>query len=447
MDLGLPQKEHLKKQNDISWVILFFSIIISGTMFMFQDETVALIGIIVLASTCFILSKLDIMHPYTWFIPLFTMYIISDPILILLGLKMDFGYLYNLLLYNWIALVVIAVILGPTLLNYNKDNFSISLLDNHFKIILKPIYIISVLLTSVLFAYVIKSGISTKKDLALDSSFVTGFASFFSLFILSFGLLLSLHFLSKSKSKILLIFTFFWGALAFLIIGERNIILSLAWITLFLVNVLYKKINKTLIIITALSVIALLPFMQSLKSFAVSGEITTEIDYSQFQTEIFNAEFQSASRNFHQLLSMQDYWTYYWGETLIWDVMRSFLPFFDYISPTEWFTQTFNGDLYEIGGGRGFSVLAEGYMNFGLLGVIIWAILLALFIKTLYKLSINNIIWLNIYILAMPIIIYVTRADFANLMSQLGKQIIIPIFTIFIAMHIIKRLTFKKISL
>jgi len=71
-------------------------------------------------------------------------------------------------------------------------------------------------------------------------------------------------------------------------------------------------------------------------------------------------------------------------------------------------------------------------MNFGAAGVVLWFVLLGGFVGYLYRQSARNLIWLTMYIVTMPLVVYITRADFSNLLSQFGKHIALPVVAIYV---------------
>ncbi len=71
-------------------------------------------------------------------------------------------------------------------------------------------------------------------------------------------------------------------------------------------------------------------------------------------------------------------------------------------------------------------------MNFGAAGVVLWFVLLGGFVGYLYRQSARNLVWHTMYIVTMPLVVYVTRADFSNLLAQFGKHVALPVAAIYL---------------
>ncbi len=80
----------------------------------------------------------------------------------------------------------------------------------------------------------------------------------------------------------------------------------------------------------------------------------------------------------------------------------------------------------------GFTIIGEGYLNFGYIGVVLWAIMLGLLVKKLYFSSKRSLTWLVIYVISIPTFIYSSRADLSNITSPLIKQTIIPLAILYV---------------
>lgn len=145
---------------------------------------------------------------------------------------------------------------------------------------------------------------------------------------------------------------------------------------------------------------------------------------------IFQGEFLSAGRNLETILNTYGEWDFFYGETIIWDLARSVIPGFIYAVQNSigWFNNTFNPDIVAIGQGYGFSFIAEGYINFGYFGIVIWYLILSIVIHFLYKNSQRSTYWFIGYIYMIPYFIYIQRGDLSNFISPLLKQLIV--FTI-----------------
>ena len=76
--------------------------------------------------------------------------------------------------------------------------------------------------------------------------------------------------------------------------------------------------------------------------------------------------------------------------------------------------------------------MGEGYSNFGIIGIVLVYAALALLTGFLYKYSQKNRYFMIVYIYMIPIIIYCTRADFANVLSPLLHYAVLGAMVAFI---------------
>jgi oligosaccharide repeat unit polymerase len=143
-------------------------------------------------------------------------------------------------------------------------------------------------------------------------------------------------------------------------------------------------------------------------------------------------------KNLEVILHRSNLWDYFYGETLLWDLARGIIPKFIYVppNPTSWFNDLFFSSLRSTGGANGFSLLAEGYINFGYLGIGIWYVALSLFAYGFYRYSRSSIFTLACYLYMIPFMIHVQRADFSNLISPFWKQLLIPVILLSFAHYL-----------
>jgi hypothetical protein len=95
---------------------LFFVILFSGALLFLSDENsillhIAAMGVLCLGA-CFIVD-FDILHPYCWYSAAFFLYADSYPILYYLGINKKFGYSKEIMVYQWVALLVFLIVLSP----------------------------------------------------------------------------------------------------------------------------------------------------------------------------------------------------------------------------------------------------------------------------------------------------------------------------------------------
>ena len=84
------------------------------------------------------------------------------------------------------------------------------------------------------------------------------------------------------------------------------------------------------------------------------------------------------------------------------------------LPPSHWITAIVDPWTYKNYGGLGFSAIAEPYMNFGVLGVLIYFFLLSFFLIYLEQISIRSAYALAAWALILGPLLWTTRNDFTN---------------------------------
>lgn len=108
---------------------------------------------------------------------------------------------------------------------------------------------------------------------------------------------------------------------------------------------------------------------------------------------------------------------------------------------SELFVQTFYPGIFESGGGFGFSIVAEGYWDFGLIGCVILGIFIGGFGEKVYQLfvkSLDNDLYIFLYsLIFLRLVILLNRSGFIS--SIKGAFIVsIPILLVLIAYYFIE---------
>ncbi|BDH60665.1 hypothetical protein MTP04_07950 [Lysinibacillus sp. PLM2] len=426
---------------------LFLILLAWSFLFLFFDDLIyGVISLLLLTLCALIISNLELNHPLTWFAPAYFLYSSSLSILTLFNeVDMRFNIKETVQL-EWIGLFcIILIFLIPFL--KNEENLSINMNQKEIiKIkdlgfITRPIYLFSILILILYLGYVYANGLSTKRMIALDESGIHSLRLFIPIYVLCFVLLVIEKLIINNKFPLYFYaFNLLFAMSILLVIGERDVLLRVLIVVLFLTHLLYKKFKKLYIILLALCGLITLPILGKLKSALFDTQ--TNGEENSILYNLLSGEFYSASRNLNTLLNNIGEWEFFFGKTFLYDIERAF--FNGDRSPVVWFNNTFHPEVVEAGGGYGFSIMGEGYINFGVLGLIIVAAILGFILKFLYYSSQKSLIWLLIYITAVPIFIYLIRADFANLLSQVLKQIIFPIAILLVTKEILRKATENK---
>lgn len=393
-----------------------------------------ILGLTLLTFTSLSISKLDIMHPNTWFVPIFYLYSVSVPLLVAIGDMAYVSHLRETMFIEMVAMLTFIVVMGQPKKNNKKINTKPLFNIGH---VLYPIYLAAFGLTAISVIYVYFSGLTSKYAISLDNSIFSSFSAFFSIYVLAFVFILARNLIVKEKiPKAFIFFNLAYATLVVVILGERDIVLRVAIASIFLVHILYKPLKKRTIVIIGSLLLMSIPLMFRVKNLFVSDRGVLETDMG-FMSQLLSSEFNAASRNLQIVVENKGLWDYFYGQTYVWDFMRAF--FNGTQSATLWFHEKFFPDMIARGAGNGFTIVGEGYINFGIFGVVMLFAVIAMFIKFLYKKSQKNVIWLAVYILTLPIMVYMIRADFTTLLAQVSKHIILPIVIIFIVKEIVNK--------
>ncbi|MDF1782240.1 MAG: O-antigen polysaccharide polymerase Wzy [Alcanivoracaceae bacterium] len=223
--------------------------------------------------------------------------------------------------------------------------------------------------------------------------------------------------------------SFFVLLLGYGVTGERDFVfryLFMLVVVLFLYRWKFSAVYPALII---LAMAFLLPLSQALKGVV----IVDHVDFSLVsQRSIFENEFSSAGRNLQYVIDSK--LTRMNGLTYVWDFRRA-MPFVEGgQSAGKWFNEVLRM-RYGDGGtsGWGFSLVAEGYMNFGKMGVAVQYFVLGVITLVVFLLSRRGGLYLLFYVFYLASFIYVQRADLANYLGFCFKLNLFIVFCVWFA--------------
>jgi oligosaccharide repeat unit polymerase len=217
--------------------------------------------------------------------------------------------------------------------------------------------------------------------------------------------------------------------------GERESLFYMLVLFFLLYWTVKANLRPYKILLLVAAVMFLAPITQYMKLFlrqdvSLQGAL---LHYSLLQNE-----FASAGRNTFFVLSNFD-GAYMNGKTILWSIMR----YFDFIFPDAhsagaWFNTEFRSLHGSTGNsGWGFSFAAEGYINFGHLGIFIFFAVKGLFISAIYRLSDRGPGFFLFYLLTIPTLIYVIRGDLASLLALSFKYNLLFAVTFFLFHNLI----------
>ena len=416
-------------QGDLNkWGVLLFGVAVSGAIVTISHPAAAVLGLVILAGTSFGIARGDLLHPYAWYAPLFVLYSASVPTLVWVGNMEHSEALQHVTLLQWTALSTLLLVVGPP-----KRTRSIARPRPPAVRLLQPpataLLIISAVASVPYVMTILQGEFASKFEILLSDSIWLRLTPAFSLLSLSYAVLLAIGFLAGRSNALLITATVGWTGFAFLVSGERDVLMRVAWISVFLYHALVRPLTSRTILLIGLGAIVVLPVLGDLKNALITPD-PISVSFDDPIAKVLSDEFVTAGRNLQVLVENSHAWSFFEGRTILWDIQRAIIPNAVFpeagLTPTDWFNTLFYDDLVSRGGGVGFTLVGEGYMNFGWLGVVVWFAITGGFLRVLYQRSARDVLWLAIYVVAMPLAIYAVRADLAALLSQFGKHILLP---------------------
>ena len=213
--------KHFEEEVFLKISILIFSLSVSFVLLVWGPDLIGgVLAMLILVGIAWWMTEMELMHPLTWFPPIFYMYSVSMPVLVIFGDEQYVDGLNYTLFVEWIALATFIFIIGKP--QKNRKLFKIDVLNN-IQMIVLPIYSISAFLSGLYLMYIYSNGLSSKYTISLDQSIFSQFHIFFSIFTLAFLILFTYKLVvNKRIPKLLLIFTLGFSLLILIIAGERD---------------------------------------------------------------------------------------------------------------------------------------------------------------------------------------------------------------------------------
>jgi oligosaccharide repeat unit polymerase len=406
----------------IFWVGLYlFSAI--ALLFML-NAAVSLQSVIFLAVVVLVMWRCQsygVLHPLSWFSLFFYLYTVSYPMYVVTvgGYYANLDFVIPISFLAYLSFSAAVLLLSPR--TFDVPYIS---LNRHA---LAWMAWIGLVLCLLFVFYAISLGVESKRQF-LDAIKLAGLEQVFIVFLfvtLLFAVRVAVQFqVNRNENAWSAIFdrlgvsVFLVFLAAFGVTGERDYVFRLV-LLLVVVVFSYRYAYKYYYLLFAVfALVLILPFSQAAKGYFVSDSVA----YAGYQEgDIFNTEFASAGRNIHYVIArgIDDYG----GATFIGDVKR----YFSFIYPeqqstTAWFNDYIRNSFGEGGtSGWGFSLVAEGYVNFGWYGPAVLFFFLGVVTALVYRVARLKDYGFIFYLLYIPTLIYVLRADLSNLLSLAFK--------------------------
>lgn len=401
--------------------------------FMFDFSIISQVGIFFVFVFILMLNYQNkgILHPLSWYPIVFFLYSVSYPLYLYLYDDVSI-YVYKIIPINFIALLSFIF----SFLFFERNcSYNVSFCG--FDSLLRLVGWFLIFFCNSLNVFVFLAGVSSKREfLNLVESYNMSslFVSFFLLSLISALIVKnSIEKFNRIKLDYFLIASTITFFLVFGITGERDLLFRFGLLISLITFSFWLKYNVWKFCIGLILFVIILPITQQLKSFFMVSSVELEYDDGAY----LNSEFASAGKNLLYLLERNVEQV---GISIFINDIYRFFNFLGYtqMSGTAWFNEIVRHQ-YGDGGvsGWGFSLVAEGYIAFGLNGVIGLFIFLGAVTAMIYN-SMQNRFMFSMYLLYVPVMIYVIRADLSNFLSLNFKVNFFIVGVLFFILYVVQ---------
>jgi len=175
-----------------------------------------------------------------------------------------------------------------------------------------------------------------------------------------------------------------------------------------------------------------LPFLQYFKYTAITGGFEYNFD----AWELIAMEFRSMSFNLYHVLAEGLENIFDIGDTLLMDLGSIFSSQLLNFRLSENINTWYNENVWsELSVGRGFSLVAEGYLNGGFAGVFVVYMVIGAITRYVYINRTRSLAWLVFWVNYVPTFLYAQRQDLSLYVSVPLKTVLIPLGCIVLGAH------------
>jgi oligosaccharide repeat unit polymerase len=390
--------------------------------------------------------KFDVLYPFVWLSFAFIIYNISVYVFELMGIKESPTYpiILNSLFIAICTLFFYCAFFMPQVKKKKlKNDF---LTEKNARIIKNMMNVLGFYLLICILLF-LRSEYSSKLEMNLHGG-IFGFG------IVSrwFTLLLILYITYKmNKERKFPYITFFCAViltiLLSLFIGERDVFLTVVLGGFLVYNNFFKQHFIKIIPFIIFSFAAVIYLGEYRQITNMSENYLFDFADKTLPEKLFGAEFGASAHNFEVILENENQWEFQNGKGLIQDIEATFVPSFilPVKTPSKIYNEQFNSRLSD-GYGAGYSYLAEGYQQWGYVGVFVWTLLLIIITHGLYTKSHKTIFGFAAYIFMIALIIYAMRGDFSFVISPLFKQVFISYLILYFLLRKKKSYRFEELT-
>lgn len=453
----------------VAWAILLTGIGISSVFALTDTLSLKIASLGLLWMFAGASCRFDIVHPYMWWGAFYVLYGIAGPLLADIGIhplgfwggrhvtQLDFGRVIE---YEYLAFVIILLVIGPRRMDLSHAKNDVR--AQRFLPGILPVLVASTLILGALLGEIYIQGFATKGDVWLHGSFLTRLGFSYNLVVMAAAAyLFSLFYRGHTKAAWLFLAFFIVIATASVFIsGQRNFIMRFAISAFFIVHIVHRRVNPVIIVVALIVGLLSVAWLGGQKMAFVTGSLETADDgngdlfaaldlaekYAFLDAAsplerflklslvaLFGTELMTSSNNLAIIIDrVPNELPYLNGQTMfVSDIVRGVLPGFlvgqQIDTSMAIYQRVFFPEYLAQGAGPGFTLLGVGYMNFGVPGIIMIALIFALAIRWIYRRAAASAFSFMFFVGAVPILVYSIRMDLAAPISQSIKHVWLPL--------------------
>ncbi|HKS28651.1 MAG TPA: O-antigen polymerase [Pyrinomonadaceae bacterium] len=257
------------------------------------------------------------------------------------------------------------------------------------------------------------------------------------LIFISVGLL-TLYIASTSDKKMswLAIIVFVACVLLSFRMGRRRQVLELGIGLLAIRHFYIKPVRTKVLLIGAIAILPVFVMIGQARAY-LSGGIDAMVEYVKYNFSVDELQYVTGEPETVALALRETVWymegdEYRYGRTFV-EAFEILVPLSINaerpLAPSEWFVRIYDPNVADKGGGYSYALIAEGYLNFGLLGVFAVFFVEGLFLRTLIeyrKRAPDNKGRGLLYAVVLTATISLLRGDFASLLKANIVSAVLP---------------------
>lgn len=437
-----------KKNISHSIMILIISIVAAIITLTTSNPAFHVIALWSIVLVAVYICKFDLLHPYFLFSVFFALYASSYTIIVMLGYQTNIGYSYENTLLSILALTTVLLTIGPKQNKRDENHLaessimSITPYDNVSRRILGNILIVLFIVLIIAVINVSKLGVEMKSDFISNRYLSFLLATYIVRYISLYCCLYIVISSKKFKIGPIIIYCGIAVLLFTLFTAERDGIFRFLLIIILAMFATHRIDRKTLPIIFGIGVIAV-DLLSYLKYYFISGVVRADFIDRGIIYNFLNSDFAAAGENIQVLLNNPWTKSYYDYGLILTDVLDPFYFGNNAFNIGTWFNDTF----YYGKSSRAFTLVGEGYVVDGYVGVIVLFFIVGIFVRFMYKNSNKNAYWLTAYIYTIVTVVSSFRGTLGSISGSLFRIVFvgIAVFAVYKSFFLSLRLT-KRVS-